>query len=77
MFAAFRQPLIGEPWEDWMDAALIMEDYSYGCSAFTMAMRARRTEAEVLARLAALGKSMQDQPQGRKIRNTTWTRRSA
>jgi hypothetical protein len=76
MFAAFRQPLIGEPWEDWMDAALI-EDWAWGCSAFTMAKRARRTEAEVLERLTALGKSMQEQPQGRKIRNTTWTRRSA
>lgn len=74
MFAAFRPSMIGEPWDDWQDNHLL-EDFSYGCSAFTMAMRARRTEAEVLARLAALGQSIEAQPK-RRIRNTTWTRRS-
>jgi hypothetical protein len=76
MFVAYRPSMIDEPWDDWQDAHLL-EDFGWGCTAFTMAMRSRRTEAEVLARLAALGMSIQDQPRGRRIRNTTWTRRSA
>lgn len=74
MFAAYRPSQIGTPWDDWQDAHLL-EDFGWGCSAFTMAMRARRTEAEVLERLAALGRSMADQPTGRRIRCTTWSTR--
>jgi hypothetical protein len=75
MFAAYRPSMINEPWDDWQDAHLL-EDWSWGCTPFTMAMRSRRTEAEVLKRLAALGHSMADQPKGRHIRNTTWTARA-
>lgn len=74
MFAAYRPSLIGEPWTDWQDAHLL-EDYFWGCSAFTMAMRARRTEAEVVARLEKLGHPMSKQPAPRHIRSTVWTRK--
>jgi len=74
MFAAYRPSLIGEPWDSWQDANLL-EDWSWGCTELTMSLRARRTEDEVLERLAALGYSMANQPKGRKIRDTTWTRR--
>lgn len=74
MFAAYRPSMIGEPWDTWQDAHLL-EDFGWGCSAFTMAMRARRTEAEVLERLAGLGLSTDAQRNGLKIRNTNWTRR--
>jgi hypothetical protein len=75
MFVAYRPSMVNQPWDDWQDAHLL-EDFGWGCNAFTMAMRARRTEAEVLERLAALGRSMAGQPKGRRIRSTTWTARS-
>lgn len=71
MYAAYKPDLTGEPWDDWQDAHLL-EDYGFGCDADIMAKRARRTEAEVVARLAELGYSMADQPKGRKIRRTDW-----
>jgi hypothetical protein len=74
MYAGFYPSLAGEPWEAWMDRALI-EDYNWGCTALAMALRARRTEAEVVARLEQLGRPMRQQPAAKKIRNTTWTRR--
>jgi hypothetical protein len=73
MYAAYRPSLIGEPWEDWMDSHLV-EDYLWGCTPLAMALRARRTEAEVIERLAKLGYSMADQPEARRIRSTTWTK---
>lgn len=75
MFAYICPPLNGEPWTG-MDDARLLDDWEWGCSPFTMAKRARRSEEEVLARLTALGYSMANQPQGKRIRNITWTRRS-
>ena len=72
-FAGYKPSLIGKPWDDWMDANLL-EDFEWGCSVSAMAHRCRRTEAEIVARLAELGKSMDQQPKGRKIRDTTWRR---
>jgi hypothetical protein len=74
MFAYFCPPLNGEPWLD-IDDARLTEDYLWGCSAFTMAKRARRSEEEVLARLAVLGRRMEDQPKGGRIRRIDWSRR--
>lgn len=74
MFAYYCPPLTGEPWLA-IDDARLLDDFDWGCSAFTMAKRARRSEDEVLQRLAQLGRSMASQPSGRKIRNTTWSRR--
>jgi hypothetical protein len=74
MFAAFKPSMVGQPWDELQDANLL-SDYVYGCSAFTMAMRARRTEAEVVARLEELGRPMSEQPPKRKIRRTDWTRK--
>jgi hypothetical protein len=70
MFAYIRQPLNGEPWTT-RDDDLLIEDWLWGCSVFTMAKRALRSEEEVLERLAALGRRMEDQPKPKRRR--TWT----
>lgn len=75
MFAYYREDLTGQPWLD-VDDARLLDDYSYGCSLFTMAMRAIRSEADVRQRLAALGHPIEQLPAPRKIRDITWTRRS-
>jgi hypothetical protein len=74
MYAYYCPPLDGQPWLD-IDDARLLDDYSWGCSLFIMSKRARRPEEEVLARLCLLGYSMEDQPKGKRIRSTTWTRR--
>lgn len=71
MFAGWKPSMVGEPWDDWQDAHLT-EDWLWGCGVWIMAKRARRTEEEVIERLAFLGLSMEDQPKGRKIRRTDW-----
>ena len=73
MYAYYHPPRNGQPWLDIDDARLI-EDWLYGCSLFTMAKRALRSEEEVEARLAEMGYSMDRQPKGRKIRDITWRR---
>jgi hypothetical protein len=75
VFACYREDLTDQAWLD-VDDANLLEDFGWGCSLFTMAKRACRSEADVLARLAALGRSIEQQPPARKIRNTTWTRRA-
>jgi hypothetical protein len=70
MYAGYKPSLVGEPWDAWMDANLL-EDYECGCSVLAMAHRCRRTEDEIEARLAELGKSMADQPKPNRRR--TWT----
>lgn len=74
MFAAYRFDRTGEPWLA-IDDAQLLEDYAMGCAPWIMAKRACRSEADVLERLGALGHSMADQPTGRRVRDTTWTRR--
>lgn len=56
-YAIYRKPRNGEPWLDIDDANLVL-DYKYGCDLFTMALRACRTEEEVLGRLQFLGCDM-------------------
>jgi hypothetical protein len=46
--------LDGEPWLDIDDARLI-DDWLFGCDFFTLALRAKRSEDEVKARLLHLG----------------------
>lgn len=53
MYAAWMPPRSGEPWEPWEDG-WIREDARHGCTLFVMAQRARRSEAEVRQRMAAL-----------------------
>ena len=71
MYSGFKPSMEGEPWDKWQDANLI-EDFNWGVTVLTMAMRARRTEAEIEARLDELGLKMTDQPKGRKKRRTDW-----
>lgn len=52
-FAYLNESLAGEPWTP-MDDARLLEDRDQGCDVHVMAMRARRTHAEVEKRLAEL-----------------------
>lgn len=57
MYAIYRTSLSGQEWLD-IDDAYLELDYKFGCDLATMAKRARRSEEEVLARLAFLGCDM-------------------
>jgi hypothetical protein len=54
MFAASKPERTGDPWEDFEDA-MLWDDCRAGCTVHTMALRLRRTEEEVAARMKELG----------------------
>jgi hypothetical protein len=54
MFAAYKPSRIAQPWEDW-EEALLWDDCRAGCEPRVMALRLRRTEDEVEARMKDLG----------------------
>lgn len=71
-FVAWMPSRIGEPWEPWEDAR-ILDDFDYGCSSWIIAKRARRTELEVVERLALLGKDFDKQPPRKNMRRVIGT----
>jgi hypothetical protein len=74
VYAYIHPRLDGQPWLS-IDDARLLDDFDYGCTPFAMALRAKRSEDEVVQRLRQLGRSMASQPKGRKIRDITWSRR--